>query len=205
MDLSPTSPDPEIREVTRRRFDRLFAVLPALRPVSLVVHAGYDPRRHFSMADEWLELSLDFFEDAAQKAAGLGCDLMIENVFEEHPEELLPLLEGLDGRAGICLDVGHLNASCPDSLSLWLDTLAPYIGQFHLHDNAGDKDWHLPMGQGTVDFKTLFAFIRKAGPILTLEPHDEQDLYLSLDYLERNKGLWIKPPGPDHDPGPPRF
>lgn len=185
MDLAPTSPDPAIREVTARRFDQLFTLLPALKPVSLVVHAGYDPRRHFSMVDEWLELSLDFFDEMALKAARFGCYLFIENVFEEHPEELLPLIDGLDGRAGICLDVGHLNAYSPVPLSAWLDTLGPCIGQFHLHDNAGDKDRHLPMGRGTLDFETLFAFIRQTHPILTLEPHEEKDLYESLDYLKR--------------------
>lgn len=186
MDLSPTSPDPDIQRVTQKRFDQLFTVLPAFSPVSLVAHAGYDPRRHFFMADEWLDQSLSFFENAAQRAHDLGCRLMLENVFEEHPQEILPLVRGLNpAHAGICLDVGHMNAMSNDSLDHWLHTLSQYIGQFHLHDNHGDKDFHLPMGQGNIDFHKVFDFISHKHPILTLEPHKEEDLYVSLDVLKR--------------------
>lgn len=186
MDLSPASFDPAIVDITQKRFDQLFCLLPAFSPVSLVAHAAYDPRRHFVMIDEWLDQSLAFFETVAQRAFDNGCRLMLENVFEEHPEELLPLIQNLNPeQAGICLDLGHMNASSPDGMEHWLATLSPYIGQLHLHDNHGDKDFHLPLGQGNIDFHTVFDFISHKQPILTLEPHEEEALYVSLDYLKR--------------------
>lgn len=186
MDLSAASFDPAIVAVTQKRFDQLFRLLPAFSAVSLVVHAGYDARRHFVMPDVWLEKSLAFFGDIAQRAHDIGCRLMLENVFEEHPEELLPLIQGLDSsHAGICLDLGHMNAASRDGLAHWLANLSPYIGQLHLHDNHGDKDHHLPLGKGNIDFAAVFEFVSEKRPILTLEPHEEEALYMSLEYLKR--------------------
>lgn len=187
MDLSPSSPDPDIVAVTQKRFDQLLHILPAISPWTLVAHAGYDPRRHFFMADVWLERSLAFFKKVAQRTQDAGCRLMLENVFEESPEDLLPLLQGLDSEAiGVCLDVGHMNAMSTVGLDHWLSVLGERIGEIHLHDNLGARDSHLAMGQGTIDFKRLFHFIAEKKPILTLEPHEETDLFGSLAYLEKH-------------------
>ncbi|GAB6096022.1 sugar phosphate isomerase/epimerase [Desulfatiferula olefinivorans] len=186
MDLSPTSPDPAITAVTERRFDQMFEALGAIKPVTTVVHAGYDPRKHVFMRDLWLEKSLAFFQKASLRAAGLGTRLMLENVYEETPEDLLPLIDALDPETvGVCLDVGHLHALGTVGLDRWLAVLGRRIGQCHLHDNRGDRDSHLAMGEGTIDFDPLFRFIENRGPVLTLEPHEEKDLYTSLAYLQR--------------------
>ncbi|MBU1171792.1 MAG: sugar phosphate isomerase/epimerase [Proteobacteria bacterium] len=187
MDLTPASPDPDIVAVTEKRFDQLFRILPALSPRNLVTHAGYDPRRHFFMADVWLARSLVFFKKAAKRLQDLDCRLMLENVFEEKPEDMMPLFRGIDSsNAGICLDVGHMNALGTVGMDHWLSVLGDHIGEIHLHDNHGDRDSHLPMGQGTIDFKRLFRFIQERKPILTLEPHHEEDLYGSLEFLSSN-------------------
>jgi sugar phosphate isomerase/epimerase len=186
MDLSPTSPDPAIVAVTEKRFDQMFEALPAIRPVTVVAHAGYDPRKHVFMKDLWLEKSLAFFRKIAARAADGGTRLMLENVYEETPEDMLPLMDALDPKTvGVCLDVGHMHAMGAVGMDRWLAVLGNRIGQCHLHDNRGDRDSHLAMGEGTIDFDPLFQFIRKHTPVLTLEPHEEKELYGSLAYLRR--------------------
>jgi len=58
---------------------------------------------------------------------------------------------------------------------------------FHLHDNNGSKDEHLPLGNGKIDFYPLIGFLkkRKELPLITLEPHEEADLWPSMEYLSR--------------------
>ena len=76
------------------------------------------------------------------------------------------------------------------SLEKWLEMLGPYLDQLHLHDNHGTADDHLALGHGTIDFETLFAVIKKdhlTPPIITLEPHEEKELWPSVKELER---LW---------------
>jgi sugar phosphate isomerase/epimerase len=66
--------------------------------------------------------------------------------------------------------------------------LGPYIGQLHLHDNHGSHDEHLPLGSGKIDFYQLFTYLKSneiPQPIITLEPHQEEDLWPSLDYLAK--------------------
>ena len=55
-DLSPGSPDPRIREVTRHRFEQLQALLPVLKPKTVVCHAGYDQDRYGYDKARWIDL-----------------------------------------------------------------------------------------------------------------------------------------------------
>jgi sugar phosphate isomerase/epimerase len=107
------------------------------------------------------------------------------------------LLEQLSSRrVGLCLDCGHLTVFGGAPLAEWLASLGGFIGQLHLHDNLGQKDDHLALGAGRIDFTTLFTFLasnRPCPPVVTLETHQEQDLAPSLAYLKR---IWPWPASP---------
>jgi sugar phosphate isomerase/epimerase len=112
--------------------------------------------------------------------------VMLENVYETEPELLLEVV----GRVGadnlrVCLDVGHLYAFGGGDFSRWLHTLAPVIGQLHLHDNHGDLDAHLALGAGAIPLHEILSFLadRRQRPLITLEPHEEGSLQPSLDLL----------------------
>jgi len=48
------------------------------------------------------------------------------------------------------------------------------------------------MGNGVIDFSKLFKYLKKninITPIVTLEPHEEKDLWPSLEYLAQ-EWLW---------------
>jgi len=189
MDLSPAGRDPLIRDVTRRRFEQVLEVLPIFQPLSLVCHAGYDRRRYGFMKGEWLEKSADTWSWLAERLADSGVRLMLENVYEDGPGDLIALFERLSGLGvGFCLDTGHQAAFGQAPLTAWLETLGPFLGQMHLHDNCGGGDDHLALGRGSIDFDPLFEYLDSRSeelPILTLEPHQEADLQPSLDYLSR--------------------
>lgn len=187
MDLSPASPDPGIRELSRHRYEQLLEILPAINPVTVVGHPGYDKKRHHFIKDQWLSDSVIFWKDVASGLKAHGCRLMLENVYEERPEDMLYLLQHLiPQHVGFCFDVGHMNVFGITGLHDWLSTLGAYIGQFHLHDNEGDMDMHLAIGDGNIDFQTIFRFLKNNTPILTLEPHEEKVLDRSLEYLAEN-------------------
>jgi len=188
MDLSPGSPDPRIRAVADERFEQALAVIPLFQPVTMVCHAGFSERRYGHMRDLWLEHSLAFWARVCERLSAAGAMLMIENVYEADPEDLQPLFESLDaGRVGFCLDTGHQSAFGHRALEDWLNILEPYLGQVHLHDNQGARDDHLAVGSGGIDFDKLFNRLARMGrrPLITLEPHREEDLAPSLAYLER--------------------
>jgi sugar phosphate isomerase/epimerase len=58
---------------------------------------------------------------------------------------------------GFCLDTGHaLVAGAPEGQHAFFQAMAPCLLNFHLADNAGDRDSHLAPGHGNVDWRTLF-------------------------------------------------
>ena len=61
------------------------------------------------------------------------------------------------------------------------------MGQLHLHDNLGLKDEHLPVGNGNFSFNEFFEELRKikVKPVITLEAHDQADLWQSLENIKK--------------------
>ncbi|MFZ0132353.1 MAG: sugar phosphate isomerase/epimerase family protein [Desulfobacterales bacterium] len=191
VDLSAGSIDPRIRFVTRQRFEQLLELVPLFAPKTVVCHAGYEWKRYAYLLEAWLKHSLETWRWLAQRLEGTGCRLMLENVYESGPEDLLSLFESLAPLGvGFCLDSGHQAAFGQASLAQWLDALGPRIGQLHLHDNHGRRDDHLAMGQGTIDFPYLFKRLKtlcNTPPVITLEPHTAEALEPSLTHLN---ALW---------------
>jgi sugar phosphate isomerase/epimerase len=193
IDLSAGSPDPAVRRVTRRRLEQLLDLVPLFKPLSVVCHAGYDAKRYGYFKETWSENSLELWSWMADRVAEHGARLMLENVYEDGPEDIQFLFENLKNqKVGFCLDTGHSSAFGQADLEAWLKTLGPYLGQLHLHDNLGNDDEHLAMGSGVIDFSKLFKYLKKninISPIVTLEPHEEKDLWPSLEYLAQ-EWLW---------------
>jgi len=93
-------------------------------------------------------------------ADGADVRLAIENTPAAPPEQFNDLFARLaerkqsPGRVGMCLDMGHAN--------LFPGTRNDYVGYFdrlsnavpvihvHAHENYGDRDCHLPLGQGPI-------------------------------------------------------
>jgi sugar phosphate isomerase/epimerase len=188
FDMCPGSLDPQVRAVTRKRFEQLLELVPLFEPKTVVMHAGYDWKRYGYVKGDWLENSLQTWRWMAERLKTIGSRLMLENVYESRPEELRPLFEQLAGRGvGMCLDTGHLSAFGKASAVQWVDAMADVLGQLHLHDNYGDRDQHLAMGTGSIDFAALFqrlVAVCPTPPVITLEPHEEDALEPSLSYLE---------------------
>ena len=188
MDLSPGSPDPNIQKISRERFDQLASLVPVFKPKTVVCHTGYDHKRYGSIQEQWLENSLKTWEPLAVTFKREGTHLMLENVYEKTPLEILPLIELLKPHGvGFCLDIGHQAVFGTVSLDQWVKSMSGYLQQLHLHDNNGDQDDHWALGRGNIDIQRLFKNLDSHGIhplIVTLEPHREADLQPSLEYLE---------------------
>jgi sugar phosphate isomerase/epimerase len=189
IDLSAGSTDPAVATVTRNRFEQLLNLVPLFKPKSVVCHAGYDWKRYGYFKTQWIENCLDTWSWLATCINNKGSRLMLENVYEKHPNDIRVVLEPLKNfGVGFCLDCGHMSAFGDANIKDWLDSLGSYIAQLHLHDNHGSKDEHLAIGSGSIDFRFLFNYLKlnnNSLPIITLEPHQEKDLWPSLAYLTK--------------------
>ena len=187
-DMMPGAFDKYILKATRDKLRRCFDLIEIFNPGSVVCHLGYLDFVHSYDQKLWLENSLETWRELVELAAGLNTPVMFENTYEPGPSIHKLLLQALDSPAArFCLDAGHLLAFAQTPLHKWLTVLAPWLGQLHLHDNCGFRDDHLPVGKGCFDFAELFSFLhmRKIEPIITLEPRSENDLWESLNGLDR--------------------
>lgn len=185
-DLTPGGGENKIRELTRDKLRRAFQLLKIFKPKSIVCHLGYEDHKHSYKLKEWLGHSVATWTELLDIAAEQDTSVMFENTYEKSPDIHLDFFEHLPrSNFGFCLDVGHVMAFSGSTWQQWLEKLAPWLGQLHLHDNDGDRDTHIAIGRGRFDFKGLFSSLaqKDISPLITLEPHSEKDLWLSLDAI----------------------
>jgi len=184
MDLSPGAVDPEIRKVTMNRFSRTLDFAEILKPAVIVFHSGYDRWKYAHKTDIWLEQSLKTWRPVNERAVDIGVKVAIENVFEDEPDHLVSLAGEMDSpNFGICFDTGHFNLFARPSLSEWLQAVKPYILALHIHDNNTNADEHIVPGDGTFDFRTFFRELRGIECVHTIEMHDIEDIFKSLERI----------------------
>ncbi len=77
----------------------------------------------------------------------------------------------------LCLDTGHANVG--DGVLNYITEFSSRIRVIHYHDNKGDDDNHLPVGEGTVDWIKIaeaLAKIEFTGPFISecreIDPHE---------------------------------
>jgi len=182
MDLSPGGTDRKVKEVTLDRFSKTIELARFLRPKTIVFHPGYEKRQFDENVTRWLESSLETWKPLVAEAEKNDFVIAIENIYEETPDSLRRLLDGIQSRHfRFCFDTGHHHAFSMRKapLSRWIETLGDYLWEVHLHDNHGEKDEHLPMGEGGFDFNQFFDLLslHRLNPIFTIEPHQEEHLW----------------------------
>jgi len=189
-DLVPGGFDEKIVALSREKLARAFALLKVFKPKSIVCHLGFEHNKHGSQVERWLETSVATWTPLVDTAEAAGTRVMFENTYETDPSIHRLLLSELDSKnTGFCLDTGHLMAFAGTGWQPWLDQLSPWLGQLHLHDNDGREDKHIAVGAGIFDFQSLFNHLRQEerSPLVTLEPHNEEDLWLSLENIKKMK------------------
>jgi sugar phosphate isomerase/epimerase len=188
QDLAPGALDDLVLSASRQRLRQAWRWLPVFRPEAVVCHLGYEARHYRWDQENWLTRTAATYRELGARAQAFGIRVMLENVYEEDPGLIKEAIQriGLDN-VQVCLDVGHLNAFGGGDFTGWLETLWPVIGHLHLHDNQGTFDDHLALGTGTVPLEFVLTFLAERGqqPLITLEPHQENSLNPSLEYLAK--------------------
>ena len=188
MDLRPGAIDVRIRQASVDRIRQLFDIAPYFQPKSIVCHPSFDKRYYVSSEKQWLENSLATWKGFLPVAELLHTMIVFENVYETDPEALIALVDGLNSQfVRICFDTGHFNTFAETPWEGWLSRMGNRIAQLHLHDNHAAGDEHLPVGEGTFPFRAFFSALSNLNihPILTVEPHSEENLWKTLTNIEQ--------------------
>jgi sugar phosphate isomerase/epimerase len=158
LDMNIASATRRFRSESVRQVLRSIDNAARLGAELVVVHPGmrtpldyFDPKIHWDLNRESLKRILSYGEAAGVK---IGVENMPGNqsFLLEKSSEFQDLIgEGLPLQ--MTLDVGHANTT--SQLKDFLREMRPRIAHVHLHDNMGQKDDHLVVGKGTIDWAFL--------------------------------------------------
>lgn len=153
-ELFPCAIDPKARELAAYRYRQAMDLSKRYGASKVIIHGGYHPQIYFP---EWyVEQSILFWKQFLEDAPGV--QIVLENVLEEEPAWLLDIIKGVDDPGiRMCLDIGHVNAYSWVPVMDWLETCAPYISHFHIHNNDGSRDQHNGLGDGTIPMERFLA------------------------------------------------
>jgi sugar phosphate isomerase/epimerase len=193
QDIVPHAQDRDVRQIAKDRVRETIEIGMRLGTNRFVFHTGIntvvtDPRYYDDAVDRqtkfWSEL-VEEFPDVL---------ICLENMWEPSPSLHRRIIDGISSpQVKVCLDTGHVNVYSKTSLRQWVEELSPHLIHFHLHDNNGDVDTHLPAGKGTVRWAELFgpdqSFLEDAVFILELDTLAKQES--SIEFMADRFGAWL--------------
>jgi sugar phosphate isomerase/epimerase len=163
--LSNASSLPRVRE---HAVAEACAALELARrtPVSvLVVHMGLPDGPSLAAGENSRDAVRRSLQEIASVASALSVQMALENIPNaiSTPDAIVAMIEdelGLPG-VGACLDIGHahLMGGVVDAI----ETLSGLLLTTHVHDNRGQRDEHLPPGEGTVAWPSVMMALQKVG------------------------------------------
>jgi 3-oxoisoapionate decarboxylase len=135
---------------------------------------GGDRRPLAGRWQSFLQEVLMGLREATRVAERAGVNLAVENHQDLASEELLWLCASIDSpRFGITLDTGNPLATAEEPLD-FARRVAPYVKNVHLKDywiylsEEGYRLVRCPLGQGVIDFPSLFEILATACPGVTM-------------------------------------
>ena len=151
-ELFPCAIDPKARKLAAFRYRQAIMLAKRYGATKVIIHGGGSPRSYFPV---WfVEQSVLFWKEFLEEEPGV--QLVLENVLEEEPGDLLDIVRKVDDRRlRLCLDVGHVNVYSKVPVMDWLEAWAPYLSHLHIHNNDGSRDSHGALDCGSIPMEKL--------------------------------------------------
>ena len=167
--------------------------------ILVVVNVGGFSKTGFVTPEE-KELRFSILEDSLSKLDTLGVELIPQTMppYPWHfggqqyhnlfmwPDEIVAWCKKHNSR--ICLDVSHTALACnfmDISLEESIDKLAPYTAHLHIADASGTKQEGLQIGEGDINFTSLFHIMKSKMPSAYWLPEIWQG------HKNNGEGFWI--------------
>ena len=152
LDLNPAAYDSQIRQVTRLRFDQSYEAARELGVEKIIYHSCYYPQVYF--LEGWAERVAEFMNQFLEGRSDI--EVALENVLDPKWEPLKAVADQVEAdNFGLCLDIGHANCYSAQPVEEWAQGLNPYLTHIHVHDNHGDRDAHLALGDGNLKWEKI--------------------------------------------------
>jgi len=150
-----------MRDATLREMGVTFECANSLGAEMVVVHPGVYSLSVPNIRMRSIEMAKRSLVEIEAMGREYGVRPVIENMprfpimMGQTPEEMRELLGSTD--LGFCFDIGHANtAGCIDGFLNGFKR----IDHIHIHDNFGDRDAHMTIGDGSIDFVDVISKLK---------------------------------------------
>lgn len=189
MDVNIASPQDQSRLNSIAQIKSSIDLANEINAEAVVVHPGlisFLANKYFKK--EVYEFANESIKEIGDYAKDLGVMATIENMpnFESMIYQNIADLNQLlvENEMHMTLDIGHANhvGYTPDEM------IFDSIKHIHVHDNLGDDDSHLPLGEGSIDLKYIINTLESKNydGIYILEVNDYDSIKKSYEYMKKN-------------------
>ncbi len=173
------SPISSIREAAVKETIKYFKVFSNLGVKYVTIHANW-PGGLFS-AEEGIKFQTESLKKLVREAEFYGLELMYEPI--DSPYDTVENVSAILKRVPelfLHLDIGHANLFGRKPQE-FIERLHEKLRHVHLHDNARNKDLHLPPGCGNIKWEETLRTLKKYyDGTITLEVFSQDKDYVLL-------------------------
>jgi sugar phosphate isomerase/epimerase len=191
-DLNLASMNQPIWEETVRQMKACLSLASDFARLA-VVHPGHLSPLGMQMPDAAWSQNITGIRQICDHAADLDMRIAVENMVNmpallgRRPEEIAGILETVDREnVGFIFDVGHANTNGNVENFLKLKDI---IIHAHMHDNHGERDEHLPVGNGTVPWNKVAAGLKDYKGRIVTESRSLEEGQRSVNRLKKMMNL----------------
>ena len=188
MDINIASLQEKSRINSVEQVKSSFDLANKIDAEAVVVHPGLITFLGRNFEDTVYEIADNSIKEIGDYAKDLGVLATFENMpaFEsmiyQNMEKLNSLL--VENELYMTLDIGHAHhvGYSPDEM------IFDCIKHVHAHDNLGDDDSHLSLGEGNIDLKRIISSLeaKNYDGIYIIEVNDKDSIKKSYEYLKKN-------------------
>jgi len=187
--LPAIHPLESIRKTCLKEFERCVKVFRRLNITLMNIHP-YDYGLHMTL-EEKVKANVELLNHVHDMCVESNITLMLENGKPlDDPEVFQSVLDRVPG-VMVHLDLGHANLASKNLAEAFFKRFKDRIIHVHASDNKGDRDDHLPLGCGNIDWGEMVRLMKSHGydGTITLEIFSKERDYVltSRRILER---LW---------------
>lgn len=190
------TPDPDVREVVKKRLRQGLDACIGLGATQMVVHSPYTTWNYnnldkdFGARARMIDYSHAAMSDAVKLAEDHGITLVLENIEDKDPMDRLHLANSFNSPAvAVSIDTGHAHYAHGTTGAPPVDYYVLAAGErlqhVHIQDADGYADRHWAPGNGTVNWHAVFAALATLpqSPHLVLELADNRQIRQGADWL----------------------
>ncbi len=189
-DLNIASLNPQIRENSVAQIIESIRICNDLGIELVTIHPGYKSPLGAYFLDKIKETNKKSLIEISRAGEEYGIVLALENIPKmwislcSDAQEMKELIDGTNLK--VCFDVGHAHIS--GTVDGFLDLKENFVN-LHLHDNNGDKDKHLVLGEGNINIKEILKELKGYNGDFVIESTSLEDGIRSKTVLKDILGI----------------